>query len=259
MAFPNPNGRIEAGQPIAQSISARAWNRAQDAADIVLGNANQFAASGAASSSLPYSWAYLKNSSGDVDRGTAIAITGTLAGPYPQPVLVGSAPVANYEQRRKARYAITLEPIRANAVGRVAIDGAVHAKINMTTDAYQGFKTRVRPAAQGFDKMQPSVVGPFELLAWEVDDIGNPVYGDNDALVRFDVSRIDVRLFKTTQGFNAASGPTIGTPVPFDDPEDDEQNANVNVRNLFGDIGSGKYVLAVRASDGYWYAVAAQC
>lgn len=32
-----PDGRIEKGQRIASAISARAWNRAQDAADIVLG------------------------------------------------------------------------------------------------------------------------------------------------------------------------------------------------------------------------------
>jgi hypothetical protein len=32
-----PDGRIEKGQRIASAISARAWNRAQDAADVVLG------------------------------------------------------------------------------------------------------------------------------------------------------------------------------------------------------------------------------
>jgi hypothetical protein len=42
------DGRIEAGQPLASAISARAWNRAQDAADIVLGNRPGFAADGVA-------------------------------------------------------------------------------------------------------------------------------------------------------------------------------------------------------------------
>jgi|GEM_PF-3914052 len=45
------DGRIEPGQPIASAISARAWNRAQDAADIVLGNRPGFAADGVASRS----------------------------------------------------------------------------------------------------------------------------------------------------------------------------------------------------------------
>jgi hypothetical protein len=32
-----PDGRLEQGQPLRGAISARAWNRAQDAADLVLG------------------------------------------------------------------------------------------------------------------------------------------------------------------------------------------------------------------------------
>ena len=35
--MPRPDGRIEPGQPLRGAISARAWNRAQDAADLVLG------------------------------------------------------------------------------------------------------------------------------------------------------------------------------------------------------------------------------
>jgi hypothetical protein len=39
-----PDGRIEPGQKLASAISARAWNRAQDAADIVLGERTEFGA-----------------------------------------------------------------------------------------------------------------------------------------------------------------------------------------------------------------------
>lgn len=35
--MPRSDGRIEAGDPLRSSISARAWNRAQDAADVVFG------------------------------------------------------------------------------------------------------------------------------------------------------------------------------------------------------------------------------
>jgi hypothetical protein len=45
------DGRIEPGQPIASSISARAWNRAQDAADIVFGD--RMGANAAATIRLP--------------------------------------------------------------------------------------------------------------------------------------------------------------------------------------------------------------
>jgi hypothetical protein len=44
------DGRIEPGQPINTAISARAWNRAQDAADIVLGTTPSFLTSESRSS-----------------------------------------------------------------------------------------------------------------------------------------------------------------------------------------------------------------
>jgi hypothetical protein len=42
------DGRIEPGQSLKSAISARAWNRAQDAADIVLGERTRFGATAAA-------------------------------------------------------------------------------------------------------------------------------------------------------------------------------------------------------------------
>lgn len=42
------DGRIEPGQPLASAISARAWNRAQDAADEILGQRPGFSADGVA-------------------------------------------------------------------------------------------------------------------------------------------------------------------------------------------------------------------
>lgn len=39
-----PDGRIEKGQPLNRAISARAWNRTQDAADLVLGASPGFEA-----------------------------------------------------------------------------------------------------------------------------------------------------------------------------------------------------------------------
>jgi hypothetical protein len=48
-----PDGRIEPGQKLASAISARAWNRAQDAADIVLGERTGFGAEGRTLKGLP--------------------------------------------------------------------------------------------------------------------------------------------------------------------------------------------------------------
>lgn len=42
--MPRQDGRIEPGQKLSKAISARAWNRAQEAADVVLGSRQGFAA-----------------------------------------------------------------------------------------------------------------------------------------------------------------------------------------------------------------------
>lgn len=44
--MPRTDGRIEKGQSLRSAISARAWNRAQDAADIVLGTTSEIVADG---------------------------------------------------------------------------------------------------------------------------------------------------------------------------------------------------------------------
>lgn len=51
--MPRQDGRIEQGQSLKSAISARAWNRAQDAADIVLGQRYGFAAGPITTSQLP--------------------------------------------------------------------------------------------------------------------------------------------------------------------------------------------------------------
>lgn len=47
------DGRVKPGQNIATAFSARAWNRAQDAADIVLGTRDSFAAGPTTTITLP--------------------------------------------------------------------------------------------------------------------------------------------------------------------------------------------------------------
>lgn len=52
--MPRADGRIEPGQKLTSAISARAWNRAQQAADIVLGVNPGYAVAGAPVSPLRY-------------------------------------------------------------------------------------------------------------------------------------------------------------------------------------------------------------
>jgi hypothetical protein len=73
--MPRPDGRIEPGQPLRGAISARAWNRAQDAADLVLG-----AHAGVTAISGQYDSCRLVAAvrvSGQCSPGTPVYITGS--------------------------------------------------------------------------------------------------------------------------------------------------------------------------------------
>lgn len=128
-----PDGRIEPGQPLRGAISARAWNRAQDAADLVLG-ANPGTAGSPGSPVLkPYTWAYCKPSV-TVARWGILAITGMEITPTgssggatasfeEMPVLAGGTPSAT-----TTAWCVAVEPIESGKIGRVAVGGVVQLK-----------------------------------------------------------------------------------------------------------------------------------
>lgn len=131
-----PDGRIEPGQPLRGAISARAWNRAQDAADLVLG-ANPGTAGVPGSPVLkPYTWVYCKPSV-TVARWGVLAITGVEITPTSSsggatasfeemPVLTGSTPSAT-----TTAWCVAVEPIESGKVGRVAVGGVVQCKVEV--------------------------------------------------------------------------------------------------------------------------------
>jgi predicted RecA/RadA family phage recombinase len=131
--MPRPDGRIEQGQPLRGAISARAWNRAQDAADLVLG-ANPGTEGVPGSPVLkPYTWVYCKPSV-TVARWGVLAITGVEITPTSSsggatasfeemPVLQGGTPSAT-----TTAWCVAVEPIESGKVGRVAVGGVVQLK-----------------------------------------------------------------------------------------------------------------------------------
>lgn len=132
-----PDGRIEKGQRLSTAISARAWNRAQEAADRVLGTQPGFAADGGGDVSAPYTWVYAKNSTGStVNRWGVMAITGVEITPTSDanaaatkqfeslPVLTGGTPSAT-----TTAWCVAIEPIESNKIGRVAVAGVVQCKV----------------------------------------------------------------------------------------------------------------------------------
>lgn len=137
------DGRIERGQKIAGAISARAWNRAQQAADIVLGVAPEVAAGDQGGISKPYTWAYCKPNV-TVPRWGVLAITGVQITPTATesdtatrsfqdcPVLTGGTPSAS-----TTAWCVAVEPIASGLVGRVAVAGVVQCKLSVGDSSHK--------------------------------------------------------------------------------------------------------------------------
>jgi hypothetical protein len=132
-----PDGRIEPGQPLRGAISARAWNRAQDAADLVLGAYAGTEGGAPGSPALkPYTWVYCKPSV-TVARWGVLAITGVEITPTSSsggatasfeemPVLTGGTPSAT-----TTAWCVAVEPIESGKIGRVAVGGVVQCKVEV--------------------------------------------------------------------------------------------------------------------------------
>lgn len=147
------DGRVEPGQPLSSAISARAWNRAQDAADVVLGQRPGFAAGGVQGPSAPYTSVLCRNDSGsDVVRWGVLAIGGvaiTPSGPtgpatssyQEQPVIVGTTPAGTTQA-----LCVAVEPIKSAGVGRVAVHGVVQVKLEVTNASHNFAKCKASTA-----------------------------------------------------------------------------------------------------------------
>lgn len=129
-----PDGRIEPGQPLAGAISARAWNRAQDAADLVMGRQGGFTAGEAVGPSLPYTWVYCK-SAVTVDRWGVLAIDGLAITPSAsesdaQTKSFQDTPVvtAQLPSQTTRPWGVAVEPIKSGSIGRLAVAGVVQLK-----------------------------------------------------------------------------------------------------------------------------------
>lgn len=262
MSQTNGNGRVEPGQPIAQAFSARAWNRAQDAADIVLSQGSVFAAQSQPQSGAPYTFVYMRNTADrPVERWQAIAIDGLEGAPLEgsaaasarsqfgsMPVLRGVKPAQN------KRHAIAIEPIAPNAIGRVAVAGVVQARITATNESSQYFRAKVNPG--DFGALDASETGEFAIV-WR--DEGE---GFRWGLVRFDADTAgSSRLCKTTAAWE--KGTLADLPVwesgNIISETETEGVQIINAANKFANIGADKFVMLSRAGNGYWYVVAAEC
>lgn len=134
--------RVEPGQPISQAFSAAGWNRAQDAADRIMGvrtgvdaPASRIGVGGSTvvtvrnntGSNLPiYSIVGIsgfENSSGFFFQQEA-AFGST-------PILTGGIPTGG------ANVAILLEPLEANAYGNAAVAGAFPVRVHLRSTSHR--------------------------------------------------------------------------------------------------------------------------
>lgn len=169
--MPRQDGRLEAGQRLNGAISARAWNRALDAADIVLGDRYGVTADGPSYSSAPYTWVYGKNTTTeDVPRWGTVQISGLSSTPddslsqfESMPVLECVKPAANGLGR--ANWCVAIEPIKALSIGRVAVAGIVQAQVYVADSG----KTVLRPRP-GYFQLTTASFGQARAIYLDSDE-----------------------------------------------------------------------------------------
>lgn len=239
-----PDGRVEQGQKLSTAISARAWNRAQDAADIVLGARPGFEADGIRGPSAPYTSVYCR-ASVDVDRWGILAISGmesTPSGPAGQfhdmPVLTGGAPTTG-----TVAFCVAVEPIASGKVGRVAVDGVVQCKLDVQDASHtlarcKGSTTELQTASDG-----------NALVLWKDGGTGTGKW----ALVRLGVGSVGIKRGTFTAPWTKGTTQSVSDAVTAG-------ATYSNVKNYFANVsGSGTKACAIAYVGTEWILIAAEC
>lgn len=253
-------GRITPG-PLRGQISARAWNRAQDAADIVLGQGERIAAEGPVDAEPPYTPILVKNATtGVVSRWGVLSVAGVVFTPagstgaatrqfQDQPVLSGGLPTGGNA------FVVAVEPIKAGALGRCAVAGVVQARINILSASDTFAKARDGDLTQ----LESASSGDATIL-WKESGTG----ANKWALVRFGAAAAaGIRLGKVSgtwskgatasvthwkgdgsQAVTGASGPSTFVAVN-------------RAQTVTGP--SGGYWVGCESIDGTWHLEWAEC
>lgn len=219
-----PDGRIEAGQRLSRAISARAWNRAQTAADMVLGGMVPPGIADPVGVRVSPSVQILvqNTTTGEAPRFGCLSIAGVAIVPSgataaatltfaSTPVLRGGLPTAG-----KA-FVVPLEPIPASGIGRAAIAGAVAIKLEIVdpdhawATAKDGSLTGLKSASSGEAEVlwKDSGTGPDK---WAMVRFGGAAAGGS-RLGKFTGTWAKGATAAVTQwkgdGSSAVTGPTF--------------------------------------------------
>lgn len=261
-----PNGRIEPGQPLESAISARAWNRAQDAADIVLGAGAGMSAAGFRMAAAPFAVLPCKNNwQNAIPRYGVLGIHGFDAVEIKptsdesdsqtlqflqQPVLRGELPFAN-----EPCIAIAVQPIPAGAVGWVAMAGVCQARIEIKNAGH----SRATTKHANSDELVSCGSGGYPII-WKPNETGTGKY----ALVMVQPGAQEtIRLGKISAGWIRNTNRDVdrynGDGSQY---EEQGQPQTFSAINRFADIsvpsGQTRWV-ACAMIDATWHLVAAEC
>jgi len=172
--MPRSDGRVRPGQKLDTAFSARAWNRAQDAADLVLGDRGRVVAD-TGKTGRALNVITVRN-----DSGESVPIHGvlSLSGPAIDPaggelsgtnaadsrakqlsesvIMVGVTPTGN-----SSRFCVAIEPIAANGFGRAAVAGVMAVRVKLPTSSQFFYAvTRIGDRTQ----LLGASCGPVRLL-----------------------------------------------------------------------------------------------
>jgi hypothetical protein len=254
--MPRQDGRIEQGQSLKSAISARAWNRAQDAADIVLGQRYGVQANAAQLIRAPFTALPCRNVSGhDVPLWGVLRISGLAIQPTSDatadatknfqmvPVLQGSTPTAETNDA----FVIAVEPIANGAIGQVAVDGVVQVKLDVLNEA------DVTAGPKGGVRTELQTGGGDATILWKQSGTGSGKWG----LVRFGRRTIKLGTISGTwfKGANASVTEQNG------DGTERTGNPTFTAKNYFADVTapSGTKRVACQLIDSTWVLIAAEC
>lgn len=245
------DGRIQAGQDIRTAISARAWNRAQEAADLVLGGRPSLQGGPVQSGVVPYTWCYAKNTTAStVPRWGVLSVDGLEIAPTAQaggataqfeamPVLSGRKPTSV-----DVAWVVAVEPIAAGKIGRVAVGGVVQCKVNIDDD-----DDELVSAGDSVDELVSGISGQGAIL-WKEDGTGQGKW----ALIRLGSAGFGVKLGKTVSEWSKNATHSVRL-YPSGIISAKSQTAT----NKFADVASGKWVMIAKEAGGQWHLIAAEC
>lgn len=162
-----PDGKIVPGQKLATAISARAWNRAQDAAEIVLGSNGGAAAEGMTPTVRSANVVRVRNLSGETvprfgvlgigtDQGMAIDPEAATFGEF---ITFNGSPPTEL-QRDRGRFVVAVEPIGPNAIGRAIVSGCFECRVEVVDETHE----YAVPIIDNIEHLRSAECGVLQLL-----------------------------------------------------------------------------------------------